>query len=124
LGTKALNPASTVNCRRIHVIAEKKVMMNRGEQLLYPFSQPSERIMTRFDPKVHLNDKRVARLLLVLHEIDQSVAGLEELPQTELSELVSSAIMACGFADGTEARYAISAVLDAIERRVPMSESS
>lgn len=74
--------------------------------------------------KVHIEDKRVAQLLLVLHEIDRAVAGLEGLPQTDLTELVSSAILACGFVDGTEARYAIAAVLEAIERRGPTPESS
>jgi hypothetical protein len=70
---------------------------------------------TSSDSKVYIADKRMARLLLVLHELDKSVAGLEELPQPELTELVSSAIMACGFVDGTEARYAIAAVLETIE---------
>jgi len=79
---------------------------------------------TGFDSKVHIADKRIARLLLVLHELDQYVAGLEQLPQTELMELVSSAILACGFKDGTEARYAITAVLEAIDRRDPLPESS
>jgi hypothetical protein len=70
---------------------------------------------TSSDSKVYIADRRMARLLLVLHELDKSVAGLEELPQPELTELVSSAIMACGFVDGTEARYAIAAVLETIE---------
>jgi hypothetical protein len=79
---------------------------------------------TGSDSKVHIADKRITRLLLVLHDLDQYVAGLERLPQDELIELVSSAILACGFSDGTEARYAISAVLDAIERRDPAPESA
>lgn len=65
----------------------------------------------------------MARLLLVLHQIDQSLAGLEKLPLTELTELASSAILARGFVDGTEARYAITAVLHAIEGRGPLPES-
>jgi hypothetical protein len=32
--------------------------------------------------------------------------------------------MACGFTDGAEARYAIAAVLEAIERHGPVQESS
>jgi hypothetical protein len=63
---------------------------------------------------VHIADKRVAQLLLVLHELDESVAGLEELPKAELSDLISRAILACGFVDPIEARYAIAAVLEAI----------
>ncbi|MGD0793934.1 MAG: hypothetical protein ABR920_19380 [Terriglobales bacterium] len=76
------------------------------------------------DSKVRIADQRVARLLLVLQELDESVAGLEELPKTELSELVSSAVLACGFVDPIEARYAIAAVLEAIEIPNLMSESS
>lgn len=79
---------------------------------------------TRSDSRVYIADKRMARLLVLLHQLDQSVSGLEELPQTELCELVSSAILACGFVDGTEARHAISAVLKAIEMRDPMPEES
>jgi len=86
--------------------------------------QAPEFATTRFDSKVHIADKRIARLLLVLHELDQYVAGLEELPQTELIELVSSAILGCGFTDGTEARHAIASVLEAIDRHDPMPESS
>jgi hypothetical protein len=76
------------------------------------------------NPNVHIADKRVARLLLVLHELDESVAGLEELPKSDLSELVSSAILACGFVDPVEARYAIAAVLRAIEAPGSMPECS
>ncbi len=79
---------------------------------------------TDSDSGVHIADKRIARLLLVLHDLDQYVAGLERLPQDELIELVSSAILACGFSDGTEARYAIAAVLDSIDQRDPAPESS
>jgi len=70
---------------------------------------------TLSNSEVHIADRRMARLLLVLHELDRSVAGLEGLPQTELSELVSNAILSCGFEDATEARHAIAAVLSAIE---------
>jgi hypothetical protein len=79
----------------------------------YPWSPGFDKPSS--DTKVHIADKRMARLLLVLHELDKSVAGLEDLPQTELSELVSSAILACGFVDAVEAQYAIAAVLAAIE---------
>ena len=76
------------------------------------------------DLKVRVTDERVARLLLMLHELDESVAGLEELPKTALSELISSAIQACGFVDPIEERYAIAAVLEAIEVHDAMPESS
>jgi hypothetical protein len=76
------------------------------------------------DSKVRIEDERVSRLLLMLHELDESMAGLEELPKTELSELISSAIQACGFVDPIEKRYAIAAVLEAIEMNDSMPESS
>jgi hypothetical protein len=62
----------------------------------------------------YTEDKRVSRLLLLLNEIDQAIA-LEEVPQPRLVELVSGAIMECGFVDQAEARYAIAAVLKNIE---------
>ena len=76
------------------------------------------------DLKVRVTDERVARLLLMLHELDESVAGLEELPKTELSELISSSIQACGFVDPIEERYAIAAVLEAIGVNDSMPERS
>jgi hypothetical protein len=76
------------------------------------------------DRSVYIADKRVAQLLLVLHELDESVAGLEDLPKAELSELVSSAILGCGFANPIEARYAISAVLRMIESQDFVPDSS
>jgi len=60
-------------------------------------------------------DQRVARLLLILEDLDRSVAGLEEVPQKELSDLISNAILACGFVNPVEAKYAIAAVLQVIE---------
>ena len=103
-------------------------MDNTNKLFLYPpaehgwanpeFSKPCS------DLKVRIADKRVARLLLVLHELDESVAGLEALPKAELSALVSSAILACGFVDPIEARYAIATVLETIEMQDSMPESS
>jgi hypothetical protein len=76
------------------------------------------------DSRVRIKDERVARLLLMLYELDESVAGLEELPNAELSELITSAILACGFVDPIEERYAIAAVLEAIEVHDSMPERS
>jgi hypothetical protein len=60
-------------------------------------------------------DKRVARLLVLLQQLNQSAEGLETLPERELTEIVQSAIRLCGFVDPIETRNAIAAVLDAIE---------
>jgi len=94
--------------------------MDTTTQIQDPFPQL---IPPAPDSKIYMADERVARLLLVLHEIDQSLAGLEKLPLSEFTELASSAILACGFVDGTEARYAITAVLEVIEGRGTLPES-
>jgi len=102
--------------------------MEKRERSLDPFTTPPlparECHETRPDSKVQIADARMVRLLLVLHEIDEAVSGLEELPQTDLIQLVSSAILACGFVDGTDARHAIVAVLESIEGRDPTPERS
>jgi hypothetical protein len=71
------------------------------------------------DASVGITDTRVAQLLLVLSEIDECVAGLEHLPKTQLSELISTAILACGFTNPVEARFAIATVLRVIEAPDP-----
>ena len=101
--------------------------IKKNELFLYPFAQyiwrNPEFGKTSSHSGVHIADERVARLLTVLHELDESVAGLEELPEGELSELVSSAITACGFVDPLEARHAIATVLEVIEMHAPVESS-
>jgi hypothetical protein len=65
--------------------------------------------------EIRITDRRVAQLLLVLHEIDVCINGLEQFSEPQLSELVGEAILACGFTDPVEARFALATVLDAIE---------
>jgi len=65
--------------------------------------------------EIRITDRRVAQLLLVLHEIDVCIRGLEQFSESQLSELVGEAILACGFTDPVEARCALASVLDAIE---------
>ena len=98
-----------------------KRFLNPSTEYVWPTPEFNK---TFSDVRVRIADERVARLLLVLHELDESVAGLEELPKAELSELVSSAILACGFVDPLEARHAIATVLEAIEIQDSMPESS
>jgi hypothetical protein len=98
-----------------------------NELFLYPFAQyiwrNPEFGKTSSHSGVHIADERVARLLTVLHELDESVARLEELPNDELSELVTSAILACGFVGPIEARNAIATVLEVIEMHDPVESS-
>lgn len=72
-------------------------------------------LRTTTDRSFCVPDIRVARLLLVLSELEACMAGLQDLPDPDLTELVSSAILACGFTDPGEIRYAIAEVLEAIE---------
>ena len=67
------------------------------------------------DGSAGITDGRVARLLLVLSEIDEAVASIGGLPESELRELVSSAIHGCGFSDPAEVRWVVASVLQAIE---------
>ena len=70
------------------------------------------------DSHVPIHDIRVARLLVVLTELDVRLAGLESLPKEELSELVSSATLACGFANVIEAHNVIAAILETIDPQI------
>jgi hypothetical protein len=69
----------------------------------------------RLEHEIRITDRRVTQLLLVLHEIDVCIKGLEQFSEPQLSELVGEAILACGFTDPAEARCALASVLDAIE---------
>jgi hypothetical protein len=73
---------------------------------------------------LHVDDKRVAWLLVLVKQLDESAAGLEMLHEPELNEIVSSAIRVCGFVDPIEARDVIAIVLDAIEMQAPIREEA
>jgi hypothetical protein len=75
------------------------------------------------DSDLYIYDKRVPRLLVLLQQVDESVEGLEALPEPELSEIVSNAIKVCGFVDPIEAVKVIGTVLEEIERTIPISEA-
>lgn len=70
---------------------------------------------TATDTSAGITDNRVPRLLLVLSQINESVAGLDSLPEAELTEIVSGAIQACGFTDPVEVRSVVATVLQAVE---------
>jgi len=67
------------------------------------------------DSDLQIHDTRVARLLVLLQQLNESAEGLETLPEPELTEIVHSAIRLCGFVNPIETQNAIAAVLDAIE---------
>jgi hypothetical protein len=76
-----------------------------------------------YDNGLHVEDHRVARFLVLLQRLDQSVGGLRVLPTPELQEIVASAIQLSGFEDPSEARDLISCVLGAIEKHDPIPEA-
>jgi hypothetical protein len=95
----------------------------------------SDRSVGRFRPYSEFNhplsnslvltpDRKVSQLLLVLHELDEALTGLEGLSEASLSEMVSNAILGCGIKDPVEASHAIGAVLRVLEANGDASQSS
>jgi hypothetical protein len=70
---------------------------------------------TNADPSSYPSDTRLGQLLLVLNELEASMAALEDLPDRDLTELISTAMMACGFTDPAQIRCAIAEILETIE---------
>jgi len=48
---------------------------------------------TNADPSTYSSDIRLGQLLLVLNELEAGMAALEDLPDRDLTELISSAAM-------------------------------
>jgi hypothetical protein len=69
-----------------------------------------------------IRDKRLAHLLVVLRQLNESIPGLEGLPETEVSEIVSAALRVCGYVEPMEELEVIAAVLDALETQDPIPE--
>ena len=69
-----------------------------------------------------MQDKKVALLLVLLHQLDESAGGLGALLEPELREVVSSAVRLCGFLDPIEARDMIAIVLERLEMQDPIRE--
>lgn len=77
----------------------------------------------RFNPDTEMQDKRVGQLLVLLQQLEDATHGLGTLPKAELTEIISSAIGLCGFADPTETQDMMAIVLDAIEMSGPVQKS-
>ncbi len=67
------------------------------------------------EERIRINDERVARLLVVLHEIDVGMRTVKVFSEHELGQIVADAILACGFNTFEEARAAMGPLLDSIE---------
>jgi hypothetical protein len=73
-------------------------------------------------PDLYFKDKRVARLLVILRQIHESVGGLAALPKSELREIVSCSVRLCGYVQPVEVREAIASVLEAFEPHDPIPD--
>jgi hypothetical protein len=107
---------------------QRERTMDKTNKSFLPFSAEDARpdrtfANTSFEPGLYLKDKRVAQLLLLLRQLDQSVGGLGTLPQAELCEIVCSAVGVCGFVNPIEAQDVIAAVLDAFETQERVLQS-
>jgi hypothetical protein len=102
--------------------------MNKANEVLLPSRQgdigPKPGLGgTVSDEDLSIN-QRMARLLVLLTQIDEYAGGLDTVPVPELSEMVSSALGLCGFVDPAETRQVIATVLEAIERGGPISANA
>lgn len=97
-------------------------MDQASELFFHPSDQPMYRTCavgkTFSDLDLHVQDIRVARLLVLLRQLYESWAGLGTFPEPELSEVVSCSVRVSGFVDPKEARDITSAVLDALRSSV------
>lgn len=120
--------------RRICASAIRETTMDKvNEVFFYSFPGPScpdqaaGKAVSSADSntnKLYIEDQRVAQLLVLLEQLDESAGGLAELPAPELSEVVLSAVRLCGFVDELEARDVLATVLEAIEMLDGIPEAS
>jgi hypothetical protein len=111
------------------ISSEATMDMDKVNQLylhLSPQYMRSNNVLTDTysDSPSCLEDKRVAQLLVLLRQLQRSAGGLCGLPKPELTDIISSAVRLCGFVNPAESREVIATVLDALEMKEPMSESS
>jgi hypothetical protein len=67
------------------------------------------------DSSSGIEDQRVARLLLLLRELQQSLGALAALPVPERTEIVSSAVCLSGFVHPLDAGNVIATILNELE---------
>ena len=94
--------------------------MHKRDELRLRSSEENSLLTSDFttrhlERELRITDKRVAQLLLILHEIDAGAADLEHFSEQQLRGIVGDAILACGFSDSADARGAIASILEVIE---------
>lgn len=78
---------------------------------------------TYFDSPLHISDKRIAQLSLLLLQLCESLGALEAVPQPELFEIVTCAVSLCGFANTVDTLDVIAYILDSLQAQHPRPES-
>jgi hypothetical protein len=115
-GANSISSEATMDMEKVN-----QVFLHLSPRYIRPNNVLAE---AHSDSPTCLEDKRVAQLFLLLRQLQRSAGGLCGLPTPELTDIVSSAVRLCGFVDPRESREVIAAVLDALEMKEPMSESS
>jgi len=115
-GANSISSEATMDMEKVN-----QVFLHLSPRYIRPNNVLGE---THSDSATYLEDKRVAQLFLLLRQLQRSAGGLSGLPKPELTDIVSSAVLLCGFVNPRESQQVIDAVLDALEMKEPMSESS
>jgi hypothetical protein len=122
-----LAASNTSSPRRVRARAIREATMDKVDELL--FSSPEHMYPTAAIGKIysdsclHLKDRRVAQLLVLLRLLHQSPGGLGAMPKPQLHEIISCAVRLCDFVNPTEVRDVIAAVLEALDTPDPRRES-
>jgi hypothetical protein len=124
---KKLAARKSKSPRRIPARAIREATMDKVDELFFSSDRPmypSAAIGTIYsDSYLHLKDRRIARLIVLMRQLHESHGGLGALPKPELHEIVSCAVRLCDFVNPIEARDVIAAVLEALETPNPLRES-
>jgi hypothetical protein len=92
--------------------------MSKTDYIFFQYTFPYNTLAVNdTDSAPTIEDPRVARLLLVLRLIQRSAGPLSELPKAELTEILSSAVPLCGFANPIEIAEVTGTVLEALDIR-------
>jgi hypothetical protein len=113
--------------RRAGARAIREATMDKVDELLFSSAEhtyPTAAIGRIYsDSNLHLKDRRVAQLLVILRLLHQSPGGLRAVPMPELHEIVTCAVRLSDFVNPAEARTVVATVLEALETPDPRQES-
>jgi hypothetical protein len=117
--------------RRLGASASGETGMDKGKGNGPSMQSSKEHILSsdRFgkllsNSSLGIQDKRVTRLLSLLHQLDKSAGGLGALPAPELDEVLSSAVRLSGFSNPIEARDVTASVLEGLKTQNPTPDDN